>query len=248
MLSQLAKKWRVRAAIILAVAYAFCVVSPSITLAFTQGSAAAHCFSDDHHRPPTWHKHHASYPHHDMDATGQSSNHDKGKPETCCGLFCVTAGAIPFSTSLADPVHATGMSVVLDDVLRGRPTDRIDRPPRHSLSFWSDARRRCTAARAVSKSDRWAIPMPPNLRWVTATRCAARCALLILILLAIEGCAATRTLTGPDPADLDIRVPSVAYRSALSDRRNAPPVGPSLWTAGDPSRSGKEKPWNVAWP
>jgi len=83
--------------------------------------------------------------------------------------------------------------------------------------------------------------MPPNLRWVTATRCAARCALLILILLAIEGCAATRTLTGPDPADLDVRVPSVAYRSALSDRRNAPPVGPSLWTAGDPSRSGKEK-------
>lgn len=84
--------------------------------------------------------------------------------------------------------------------------------------------------------------MPPNLRWVTATRCAARCAPLILMLLAIEGCAATRSLTGPDPADPDVRVPAVAYRSVLRDRRNVLPVEPSPWTAGDPSRSGKEKP------
>jgi hypothetical protein len=85
--------------------------------------------------------------------------------------------------------------------------------------------------------------MSPTLRWVwiTATRRASR-ALLISVLLVIQGCAATRSLTGPDPADPDVRVPAVAYRSVLRDRRNVLPVEPSPWTAGDPSRSGKEKP------
>ena len=85
--------------------------------------------------------------------------------------------------------------------------------------------------------------MSPNLRWawVTATRRASR-ALLISVLLVIQGCAATRSLTGPDPADPDVRVPAVTYRSVLSDRRDIAPVEPSPWTARDPSRSGKEKP------
>ena len=135
MLSQLAKKWRVRAAIAFAVAYAFCVVSPAIILALTQGAAATHCLSDDHHRVPASHTHDASHPHHDNNVAGQSSDHNKGKSEKCCGLFCVTAGAIPFATSLADPVHTTTMNVVTDNALGGRPTDRIDRPPRSLLSL-----------------------------------------------------------------------------------------------------------------
>ena len=135
MLSQLAKKWRVRAAIVLAGAYAFCVISPTITLALTQSAAASHCLTDDHHHVPTSHKHDVSHPHHDIDATRQSGDHDKGKSENCCGLFCVTVGAIPFATSLVDSIYATEMNVVMDDVLRGRPTDRIDRPPRPLLSL-----------------------------------------------------------------------------------------------------------------
>jgi hypothetical protein len=135
MLGQLAKKWRARAAIILAVAYAICVATPSISLALTQGAAATHCLSDDHHRVPTSHKHDASHSHHDDNVAGQSGHHDKGKSENCCGLFCVTVGAIPFTTSLTDLIHATAMNVVMDDVLGGRPTDRIDRPPRFLLSL-----------------------------------------------------------------------------------------------------------------
>jgi hypothetical protein len=84
---------------------------------------------------PTSHKHDASHPHQDDDMAGQSSHHDKGKSENCCGLFCVTVGAIPFATSWANPIHATAMNVVMDDVLGGRPTDRIDRPPRFLLSL-----------------------------------------------------------------------------------------------------------------
>jgi hypothetical protein len=86
--------------------------------------------------------------------------------------------------------------------------------------------------------------MSPTLRWVwiAAMRRARHCALLISVLLVIQGCAATRSLTGPDPADPDVRVPAVAYRSVLRDRRDVLPVEPSPWTAGDPSRPGKEKP------
>ena len=86
--------------------------------------------------------------------------------------------------------------------------------------------------------------MSPTLRWVwiAAMRRARHWTLLISVLLVIQGCAVTRSLTGPDPADPDVRVPAVAYRSVLSDRRDIAPVEPSPWTARDPSRSGKEKP------
>ena len=86
--------------------------------------------------------------------------------------------------------------------------------------------------------------MSPTLLWVwiAAMRRTRHCALLISVLLVIQGCAATRSFTDPDPADPDVRVPAVAYRSVLSDRRDIAPVEPSPWTARDPSRSGKEKP------
>ena len=86
--------------------------------------------------------------------------------------------------------------------------------------------------------------MSPTLRWVwiAATRYARHCVLVISVLPVVQGCAAIRTLTGPDPADPDVRVPAVAYRSAISDRRNDLPVEPSPWTTDDRSRSGKEKP------
>ena len=135
MFSRLTKIRRARAAIILAGAYALCVVSPSIALALAQGAAAAHCLSDDYHHIPASDKGDVSHPHHDIDVAGQGYDHDKVKSENCCGLFCVTVGAIPFARSLADSIQAAAMNVVIDDVLRGRPTDRIDRPPRSLLSL-----------------------------------------------------------------------------------------------------------------
>lgn len=88
--------------------------------------------------------------------------------------------------------------------------------------------------------------MSPNLRWtrVTATRHAMHYALLISAALIIQGCTATpqRPLTGPDPADPDVRVPATSYRSVLRNRHAVQPTEPSPWSAGDPSRSDKEKP------
>ena len=47
--------------------------------------------------------------------------------------------------------------------------------------------------------------------------------LVIVAALIIQGCAATpqRPLTGPDPADPDVRVPATGYRSALRDFHSA---------------------------
>lgn len=89
--------------------------------------------------------------------------------------------------------------------------------------------------------------MSPNLRWawVAATRRATHCALLISAALTVQGCAETpqQPLTGPDPADPDVRVPTTPYLSAIRDRQGVQPTEPSPWPAEDPiSRSGKEKP------
>ena len=87
--------------------------------------------------------------------------------------------------------------------------------------------------------------MSPTLRcvWIAATRRARHCALLISVLLVIQGCAATRTLPGSDPADPDVRVPATSYRSALRDFHRVPPNEPAPWSGGDAMpESKKEKP------
>jgi hypothetical protein len=89
--------------------------------------------------------------------------------------------------------------------------------------------------------------MSPNLRWawVTATRRAGHCALLILEALIIQGCAATpqRPLAGSNPADPGVRVPATSYRPALRDFHRVPPNEPGPWSGGDAMpESKKEKP------
>ena len=132
---QLAKKLRRRAALLLAVLYALCVVTTPLALAFTDGTVAAHCLTADHHGTT------ASYPHNATHFYGggsgaphKTSDHDKVKSD-CCGLFCVTAGAIASVPTLPEPEHATTISVVLLAAPGGHPTDRIDRPPRAFLSL-----------------------------------------------------------------------------------------------------------------
>jgi hypothetical protein len=140
-LRRVAKRLRTRAAVVLAVLYASCVIAPPLTLAFTDGASAAHCLTDDHHGVNVQHTHGAVHLHHDDGALGQNGGHgneksdNKTKSDNCCGLFCVTAGAVPSVAALTGPDHATAMDVVLDDTLGGRLTDRIDRPPRASLSL-----------------------------------------------------------------------------------------------------------------
>jgi hypothetical protein len=89
--------------------------------------------------------------------------------------------------------------------------------------------------------------MSPILRWawVAARRRVKHCVLLISGALVIQSCslAPHRPLTGPDPADPEVRVPTTSFRSTLRDRHGIEPAEPSPWTtSGAPSRQDTKKP------
>jgi hypothetical protein len=135
MLSRLTKTWRVRTALVLAVLYASCVIAPPLALAFTDGAVAAHCLTDEHPGMNMRHMHGSVHVHDEGGSLGKSTDDHKEKSDNCCGLFCITAGAVPLVPILVDPDHATALNVVFDSALGGRATDRIDRPPRSLLSL-----------------------------------------------------------------------------------------------------------------
>ena len=141
-MSTLTKTLRVKAAIVLAVLYALCVLAPAVAFAFSDNPAVAHRLTEGHvgiHDHGAKHEHggvlhvHAdgtAHHHHDDGAAPQPS-HDDGKAAiaTCCGLFSVVA--IP-----GEPVPSFGLDSlasvvlpVLGEVLRGRGPERINRPP-----------------------------------------------------------------------------------------------------------------------
>jgi hypothetical protein len=135
MLLWLTKKLRKRAALVLAVLYASCVVTPPIALSFTDGASAAHCLADDHHGTDVQHMHGPTHIHDSGNVPSKGTHDDRGTANNCCGLFCVTAGAIPSLPVITEPGHTIAMSVSLDGVLASRASDRIDRPPRSLLSL-----------------------------------------------------------------------------------------------------------------
>src|SRR5262249_41587100 len=126
MLTRLPKRARVRVALVVAAVYALCVVFPALAIAFTDGTVAANCFTDDHHGMSAQHVHGDAHSH-DKGPMGTSNDHEKRKTEDCCGLFCITAGAVPLGVELAEPDHGNPITVVLDDAPGGWPGDRIDR-------------------------------------------------------------------------------------------------------------------------
>jgi hypothetical protein len=133
-----AKQFRVKTAAVVAILYALCVVLPSVALALPN-SPVAHCLTEglpgsESHQHDASHQHvHGAKHHHTSEAGGiahHGSDHDqKGQTTTCCNLFSVVA--IPGGTA---PVLATILSFradfpALEDALRGRVPDRINRPP-----------------------------------------------------------------------------------------------------------------------
>jgi hypothetical protein len=138
MLSGLTKKSRIRAAIALALLYAFCVLAPSAALAFVDGPTAFHCLTvqhgfagtHDHGGPAHVHGDGTTHHHRDSGGTPERSDADgKSPPGNCCGLFCVSALAGEAALTLASPVHFTFAAPAGDDHVTGRDPDRINRPP-----------------------------------------------------------------------------------------------------------------------
>jgi hypothetical protein len=146
MLSGLTKRFRLKAALVLAALYALCILAPHAAMAF--GSGAAHCLTEDmsaaHVHPakaePVSHTHadgvvhthgdqashklaDGSTPHKSSDADGK--NHSGN----CCGLFCVSAIALDADTTLAAPLAHSPHLPGLCEFLTGRGPDRLIRPP-----------------------------------------------------------------------------------------------------------------------
>jgi hypothetical protein len=143
MLSVLSRSFRARAATVVAVLYALCILAPAVAFALSDNPAVAHCLTEGHvgvHDHGAKHEHggnlhvHAdgtAHQHHDDGVAPQPSGNDgKGGPiATCCGLFSVVA--IP-----GEPVPSFGLDSlasvvlpVLGEALTGRGPERIIRPP-----------------------------------------------------------------------------------------------------------------------
>jgi hypothetical protein len=133
----LAKKLRRRAAILIAVAYAFCVLAPSGALAFAANPAALHCMDDlqtasaptPGHGPAHEHADGVDHQHGQSNVPDHHSNKDGNPSGNCCGLFCVSA--LAHDPGLTFGLSAPGSSAVavLAHGLTGRAPSPLHRPP-----------------------------------------------------------------------------------------------------------------------
>jgi len=141
MLTWLTRKLRWRAAAILAVVFAICIVAPSVSLAFADGSTAAHCLTDDHRSfaktQAQDHEHGSGtvHSHPDKGASVPVSDEGKSALEKCCGIFCVSALPAANHLPLGQMIHGPAVLPVTHDHLASRGPDRINRPPIASLSL-----------------------------------------------------------------------------------------------------------------
>jgi hypothetical protein len=154
MLLRLTRLFRVKAAMAVAVLYAFCILLPATAFALSDGRIAPPCLIDDlavmsvhdhadtdhgamaHHHGDGSHDHAAAMAHHHH---GDEANtvsepqgdpdHGKSRPGECCGLFPMVALAGALRAPLAPPRLTSSEIPALADALIGRGPDRIIRPP-----------------------------------------------------------------------------------------------------------------------
>ena len=144
MLARVSKTLRIRAALAVAVLYAFCAVAPHAALAF--GEATAHCLTDrvaHVHKPKAEiashthadgkvHHHNAVHTHDDLSTADPHQHSDtdgKRDPGNCCGLFCISALALDGGVALPSPPLVTTDLSSAYEALRGQSPGRINRPP-----------------------------------------------------------------------------------------------------------------------
>jgi len=137
MLSGLTKSFRIKAAIFVAVLYAFCVLAPAAVLAFADAATAVHCLTEQHgtakpHDHGKAHMHGDGTVHHHGDdgAAAKHSDSDKqGHAANCCGVFCMSGLAAEPIAALGDPLHFSLLIPATSSDLASRGPDRINRPP-----------------------------------------------------------------------------------------------------------------------
>jgi hypothetical protein len=139
----LAARLRVRAAIAMIAAYAFCALAPHVALALTNGTVAMHCLDEltaaqaDHDHTAMsaaaamnhGHDRIMAVHQHDSGATPQHSADGKSHPGDCCGVFCMSALANAGGVTIG--LRATRMSEFYSPAIRlaGDDPDLPNRPP-----------------------------------------------------------------------------------------------------------------------
>ncbi len=131
----LTKNLRTRAAILIAVAYAFCVLAPSAALALVESPAAFHCLADLN--APTkqasaahTHADGANHLHGQSSAADHSSDTgDKAHAGNCCGLFCTSAMVHVPSVTFGLFASAPPATSLAGIGLLGRAPSPLHRPP-----------------------------------------------------------------------------------------------------------------------
>ncbi|HEU5019031.1 MAG TPA: hypothetical protein VFT69_13800 [Pseudolabrys sp.] len=142
MLNWLSRRLRLRAAWTLAVVYAFCTIAPPVALAFTDGSAAAHCLLENADGVPhvhaqkqtahgVSHLHAANIADNHAHVSGVAKIGDEVPVAAvgCCGLFSAPGIFRIQNVLFADVIDESPTFFVLDDDLAGRGPDRLHRPP-----------------------------------------------------------------------------------------------------------------------
>ncbi len=144
MLSWLVPRLRFYGAITMVALYAFCIVMPSVALAFPTGSAPSQCLTDDHHRIANQDgiRVHGRIHVQSSSAIGKHAGNSMeggdGKLKchggACCGLFCCAAITGDSGATVVQPVPAS-LFGALDVRLDGHGPKRIGRPPKPFLSL-----------------------------------------------------------------------------------------------------------------
>ena len=112
-----------RAAVMIAVFAALCLVTPPAVVAFGHGSNTVHCLAN------------ADAVNHDMHGGGAQDHHgNHGKsPGThapgCCGLFCMSALPLTSAPILEGRVIRPALSMPAEITFTSRVPGRLDRPP-----------------------------------------------------------------------------------------------------------------------
>jgi hypothetical protein len=139
----LTKNLRRRAAILIAVAYAFCVLAPSAALAVVSNPTVFHCIGElsaqsapaaHGHADGSTHRHDQSGHDHGTHDHGavpdhQSDDGGKGHAGTCCGLFCVSAIAHDPGLTFGVTTPASSAVATAANHLAGRALCPLHRPP-----------------------------------------------------------------------------------------------------------------------
>ena len=134
----LTKLFRTRAAILIALAYAFCVLAPSAALAVANNPASFHCLDElSGVSAPSKHEGlshaHADGTIHHHDHSGAPDHHSgtggKADDGSCCGLFGVSALAHDPGLMFGVSTPASPAPSAISNGLAGRATPPLHRPP-----------------------------------------------------------------------------------------------------------------------